>query len=361
MTRSLLWTLLLSVCLVQPAAAIIIDHNFVDQTKHLPGDVMEKVGQQRWFFAHASVGWNMVIGLRDLHAADPDRYQIAYETVAPGSSAPATTTPGTVYESYRGNPGWQEKIDQFETSLRTEGWSRPAVDIVLNKFCYDDDRADPQPYLDSMTQLETEFPGTIFVYATMPLRFGDSSFNVSINRFNDVVREHCAAKGLILLDVADIECHKPDGTPVLFESGGESYQMLNPDYSSDGGHLNAAGSERMALAWYAAAAAMVAMDVSGTDAPSALAADIASVTPNPFNPATVIRWSLAADGDADLAVVDLRGRLVRQLHSGTATAGDHETTWRGTDTAGRAVGSGVYLLRLQAGGQVSHRSMTLLR
>ena len=42
----------------------------------LPQCVMDAVGQQRWFFAHASVGGNLLEGLADLHADQPLRYPL---------------------------------------------------------------------------------------------------------------------------------------------------------------------------------------------------------------------------------------------------------------------------------------------
>jgi hypothetical protein len=35
--------------------------------------------------------------------------------------------------------------------------------------------------------------------------------------------------------------------------------------------------------------------------------------------------------------------------------------WDGTDRLGRSVASGVYLVRLKAGGQIDHQKITLLR
>lgn len=83
--------------------------------------------------------------------------------------------------------------------------------------------------------------------------------------------------------------------------------------------------------------------------------------PNPFNPSTVIRYELAAPARVDLAVYDLAGRLVDTLSFGTEAAGAHEVTWQGRDEAGRAVAAGVYVYRLQAGGEVLTRRMVLAK
>lgn len=73
--------------------------------------------------------------------------------------------------------------------------------------------------------------------------------------------------------------------------------------------------------------------------------------PNPFNPRTSIRFSLPEAMAVQLGVYDLAGRLVAHLLRGDAfAAGEHQITWDATDMRGTRVGSGVYLLRLQAGG-----------
>jgi flagellar hook assembly protein FlgD len=83
--------------------------------------------------------------------------------------------------------------------------------------------------------------------------------------------------------------------------------------------------------------------------------------PNPFNPATTIRFRLGEAGEARLTVFDPAGRLVAELFSGPASAGDHTTAWNGLDRSGREVGSGVYFYRLEAGRASWTRSMVLLR
>jgi hypothetical protein len=70
--------------------------------------------------------------------------------------------------------------------------------------------------------------------------------------------------------------------------------------------------------------------------------------PNPFNPRVTVAWSQPAAGPLHLQVVDLRGRVVRHLLQGATVPASGEVTWDGTDQRGRPVGSGVYLVRLQA-------------
>ncbi len=95
------------------------------------------------------------------------------------------------------------------------------------------------------------------------------------------------------------------------------------------------------------------------DLPAAFA--LLGAVPNPFNPQTTIHFSLPAQTHADLKLYDVQGRLVRSLVSGVLPAGLNEARWDGRDHSGRAVASGTYFARLQAGGQHSVKSLVLVR
>lgn len=71
--------------------------------------------------------------------------------------------------------------------------------------------------------------------------------------------------------------------------------------------------------------------------------------PNPFNPATTIRYGLPRQTQVTLSVYDIMGREVRRLVDGVQAGGFHSVTWDGHNNNGAAVSSGVYLCRLQAG------------
>ena len=82
--------------------------------------------------------------------------------------------------------------------------------------------------------------------------------------------------------------------------------------------------------------------------------------PNPFNSGTVMRFSLPIGGHVDLSLYNLAGQKVTTLVEGRLEAGVHSLRWDGRDK-GRELASGVYLYRLQAGGQVETRRLLMLR
>ena len=65
--------------------------------------------------------------------------------------------------------------------------------------------------------------------------------------------------------------------------------------------------------------------------------------PNPFNPATTIRFVLPATSRISLAVFDILGRRIATLEEGVEGAGTHQIAW-----TANGVSSGIYLCRLEA-------------
>lgn len=57
------------------------------------------------------------------------------------------------------------------------------------------------------------------------------------------------------------------------------------------------------------------------------AAVLQPATPNPFNPATTLRWQLPEAGYSRLEVFDILGRRVALLHEGRLEAGEHSTVF----------------------------------
>ena len=104
------------------------------------------------------------------------------------------------------------------------------------------------------------------------------------------------------------------------------------------------------------------LPTAATDRPPAAgSALLLNVSPNPFNPRTVVSFDLPAASTTQLELYDLSGRLVETLVSGELNAGTHSLTWDGTDRSGRPVAAGVYLVRLQAGGLSARQKVMLIR
>ena len=94
-------------------------------------------------------------------------------------------------------------------------------------------------------------------------------------------------------------------------------------------------------------------------------ADSASINPgnfpNPFNPETNIFFTLPHSARVELAIYNVLGQRVITLIDDYLDAGKHQVVWRGTDSQGRELTSGVYFYRLDVGGAVQTKKMLLLR
>ncbi|MEF3695259.1 MAG: FlgD immunoglobulin-like domain containing protein [Candidatus Cloacimonadota bacterium] len=87
-----------------------------------------------------------------------------------------------------------------------------------------------------------------------------------------------------------------------------------------------------------------------------------SPSTNPFAASCRLEFSLPTRGAAELVVYNLRGQVVRRLHTGYLQEGEHSLAWDGHDESGASCAQGIYLLKLsQQGKDLATRRITLLR
>jgi hypothetical protein len=107
-------------------------------------------------------------------------------------------------------------------------------------------------------------------------------------------------------------------------------------------------------------ASMVAYTILSTDPsdrddlPKAFALGLAY--PNPFNPTTVIPFSLPQASHVQLIVYDMLGRETDRIVDNFYPAGNHRIVWEPPMNA-----SGVYIVRMEAGGYSGTRKVILLK
>jgi M6 family metalloprotease-like protein len=78
--------------------------------------------------------------------------------------------------------------------------------------------------------------------------------------------------------------------------------------------------------------------------------------PNPFNPVTIIAYSLPTESNVTLTVYDMIGKEVATLVNGKQTAGDYSVAFDAS-----RLSSGVYMYRLQSGSFAQTKKMVLLK
>jgi len=83
--------------------------------------------------------------------------------------------------------------------------------------------------------------------------------------------------------------------------------------------------------------------------------------PNPFNAGTLWPLDLPENGLLRAVIYNLQGQRVAELSDQHWRAGRHTLRWEGKDSAGRAVSSGIYLLRLFFEGESGNRQVVTRR
>jgi hypothetical protein len=87
--------------------------------------------------------------------------------------------------------------------------------------------------------------------------------------------------------------------------------------------------------------------------------------PNPFNPATTLRYALSAESKVEIRIHNILGQTVRTLVDDLVPAGQHSVVWNGNSDIGREVTSGIYFVTMHArnGEQnmIQSRKILLLR
>lgn len=108
--------------------------------------------------------------------------------------------------------------------------------------------------------------------------------------------------------------------------------------------------------------------IAGTDvirtehgADKEVGTDSIALAPNPFNPRTVVRFSLDLPAAVRIEVFDVQGHRVATLAEASYEPGDYEVAWAGTDAAGRPMPSGAYFVQSRLGDEVRIIRATLLR
>ena len=109
-------------------------------------------------------------------------------------------------------------------------------------------------------------------------------------------------------------------------------------------------------------ATLVKDENSRTTAPSTYLA--ATNYPNPFNPSTIIRFSIPyslKNKPAELIIYDIQGKEVRHLLKETLQEGNYLIKWDSKSDNGHNAASGIYLYRLSSGTQSVSGKMTLMK
>jgi hypothetical protein len=219
-----------------------------------------RLAQRRVFFGHQSVGGNIMAGVTEVLARNP---QIRLNVVESRDLASASQ-PGLVHAPVGRNDYPLEKFDDF-VAISSAGFGADGG-VAMVKLCYTDVHKDTdaralfEDYQKRIAALKARNPSLTIVHFTMPLTgienwkgrvraalTGNATQrdrNFVRQQYNELVRQAYAGKEP-LFDIARLESTLPDGMRVSFRSRGEDVPLLAPSYTDDGGHLNAEARRRV--------------------------------------------------------------------------------------------------------------------
>ncbi|NWJ47440.1 MAG: SGNH/GDSL hydrolase family protein [Chloroflexi bacterium] len=230
---------------VVASGGFVINSSTIDASNSLiPQQYLDNARNLKILFNHQSVGYNVLEGLDALAQSNPDRYSLTTADVEQANWYLENNGVGGFTRGENENPA--SKVVGFKELFDNEGYA-DRVQVAMMKFCFVDNTSAAskiwENYRDGMNYLETKYPKVKFVWWTMPLITDGNQIR---DQYNKLVRDYVKANNKILFDIADIESHEPSGKAVT----NNNYPALFNNYSSDGGHLNEQGSQRVAQAWW---------------------------------------------------------------------------------------------------------------
>jgi hypothetical protein len=157
-----------------------------------------------------------------------------------------TTFPDAPYggSTYKYNAGGTDGAldlnDSYSTDLGNSGWpgitrnylnAHPNTNVIMWSWCGQADNTEEyvNTYLNTMNQLETEYPAVTFVYMTGHLVGTGEAGN--LNQRNEQIRNYAKANNKVLFDFADIESYNPDG---VYYGNKYANDACNYDYNNNG-------------------------------------------------------------------------------------------------------------------------------
>jgi len=174
--------------------AIVAGHDVVDAFESIPAATFDHIrANYRIYYGHTSHGSQIVTGVGMLAGENSD-----YES-------PHFHEPG-------GDLGHNGDITWASTTRAFLDAHPGDYNVVMWSWCggvSDNTQAGIETYLNTMAQLEADYPDVIFIYMTGHL--DGTGRNGNLYARNNQIRAFAAANDKILFDFADIESYDPDG------------------------------------------------------------------------------------------------------------------------------------------------------
>lgn len=186
----------------RPAGAIVAGHGDMDISR-IPASVLDTVRKDfRVWYGHTSHGSQITSGMQAMNQPP-----FNFNNTGANGALQYSETGGDL--GGNGDDGWAKKTRSY---LENKG----DANIIMWSWCGGCSGNTPdgiRRYLETMDQLEKDYPDRTFIYMTGHLDGSGKGGN--LNRINESIREFCRKNGKVLFDFADIESHDPSGKAFL--------------------------------------------------------------------------------------------------------------------------------------------------
>jgi hypothetical protein len=216
----------------------------------------QRLAQRRIFFGHQSVGQNILDGMSEVLKQHPE---IPLRVVA-SDSIDGVAGPALIQMRVGKNGDPASKARAFASAV---GASNDSSLVAFYKFCYLDTDFDTDPaavfgmYRSELDRIRR--PGLQLAHVTMPLTTSETGPRALVKRLlgkrlnrdlNAKRAKYNAALRAIpnepVFDLAKLESTRPDGSRSVIVQGGDTVEVLAPEFTEDGGHLNQRARTRVA-------------------------------------------------------------------------------------------------------------------
>jgi len=150
-----------------------------------------------------------------------------------------------------------------------------------------------------------------------------------------------------------------DGASLILQEGAELFLDKNTEIAlaetaSQNESISSPSSDVLAYKSNASSEGLVYKEIIEPNIPTDF--ELSKNYPNPFNPETVINYSIPVKVSVNLSVYDLLGRKVAELVNKTQNEGSYSVRWNASQNS-----SGVYIYRIRAGEFIQTKQMILLK
>lgn len=243
-------------CCSGPKPDIEIMNLDIKKATDIPDSTWKNLETKSIYFGHQSVGYNIVDGLTKIL----EENKSVSLNVVEIEDNDQKESPAFYHFSNGINKDPKSKIQSFKKFITNR---KDTLDFAFYKFCYVDIHSNTDInevfdfYVKSMDALHKEHPDIKLIHFTCPVRVietGPKAFlkkilkknigvqdNIARGEFNKLLLDYYGDKQFVF-DLAKWESTRLDGSRVYSIINDKPVYYLNHDFTTDGGHLNEAGS-----------------------------------------------------------------------------------------------------------------------